>query len=178
MKQIPFLDQVFAPLYGLPCWHVQPGYGQILTLEFGQPHLEVHEPTNRPARTARLRRLYARRTVVVHGAWHLWIYCCDWCVLVRGKVVGDNTSTRRCRRAAQELDGQALISVSLDLDTMRTRFLFDLGASLETTPFDDTGEQWMLYEPSGMVLAVRADRQFLHAEAVTLPDQQKWQPLR
>jgi hypothetical protein len=45
MPTAPIFHKVFCEIYGKPCWNVKPGYGSFFTLEFGKPHLDVHEPT-------------------------------------------------------------------------------------------------------------------------------------
>ena len=157
----------FAPLFGKPCWRVQRGYGSFLTFEFGEPHLEIHEPRAVGAKySPRVRKGLARRRVFVHGDWHLWIYCCDWIVTVRGECVGESSTRERMDRAAAALDGQAINRVTLDTGTGHWSFDFDLGGRLETRPCAETGsgdEQWRLYEPSGCVLTVRGNGSFSHA---------------
>jgi hypothetical protein len=156
------IEAAFLPVYGLPCWNVRPGYGSFLTLEFGEPHLEVHEP--RPSRAGasqRVNHFLARRHVFVHGEWHLWIYCCRWAVYRDGKRIGhsnlDGTSKRPIRRAAEELDGQKLVSVTVDPSRGASTFIFDLGARLDTEPYEAESVQWLLYQPDGRVLTYRAD---------------------
>jgi hypothetical protein len=171
-------DQItrsFSQVYGKPCWGVKRGYGSFLTFEFGRPHLVIHEPR----RTAddvspRVRKALARRLVVVHGDGHLWIYCCDWVVRDGGKVIGDSSNVRRIDRAAAFLDGQKLLSISLRARGARTWFGFDLGGELETVPFDRTSEQWSLYEPTGKVLALRADRCISYVRNKTRPNAERW----
>jgi hypothetical protein len=57
--------------------------------------------------------------------FHIWIYCCDWAVVVDGRIVGDSATTRRIDRAARELDGQRLVDVRVKPRGARTQFLFD-----------------------------------------------------
>jgi hypothetical protein len=59
----------------------------------------------------------------------------------------------------------------------RTRFGFDLGGELETVPFDRTSEQWSLYEPTGKVLALRADRCISYVRNETRPNAERWRKL-
>lgn len=59
------IDQVFQPVYEQPCWNVQPGIGSFLTLEFGQPHLIIHEP--REPQSSQARETTARRLVYPRG---------------------------------------------------------------------------------------------------------------
>lgn len=151
------LEQAFRPLYGQPCWHVQKGIGSFLTLEFGQPALHITEPTPRRK----------RRVAVVHGEWHLWVYCCDWQYWQERQCLSTNaSSTKTIRRAAMKLNGQALVNASI---TARATVLeFDLGGRLElvynATDYDDLEktEQWMLYEPAGYVYTLRADGHYSH----------------
>lgn len=155
----------FRPLYGKPCWNARLGYGSSVTLEFGEPHLEIREPRRpNPSRSPAVQRLLARRRVFIHGEWHLWVYCCNWVVTPIGQRVGESTSARRMEEAMRELDGQALVQVDADLRRSRWYFEFDLGGRLETRPYgaaskyyEGDNEQWLLYEPSGYVLTVRAD---------------------
>jgi hypothetical protein len=121
--------------------------------------------------------------VTVSGDWHLWVYCCDWLVSVGGKRIG-GSSLRQIGWAVHILNGQALIRVDADLRRSRWLFDFDLGARLETRPwdrssphYDETHEQWMLFEPSGYVLSVRADGCYSHHPGDTLPDEEVWIPL-
>lgn len=104
----------------------------------------------------------ARRHVYLQGQWHLWIYCCLWAVRDGARLAGDSSSPRSATRAAAFLDGQQLVSVSIGPRGVRTAFEFDLGGRLLTAPYDRSREQWLLYEPSGKVLVLRADRTLSH----------------
>ena len=162
--------RVLDPLLGRPCWNVKPGWGSFLTMEFGRPALEIRDPIHchGPRTSEKVRKLLARRRVIIHGEWHLWIYCCDWIVSFKGKQVGDSRSPRSYRRAASELDGQKLVGIAIDPRSTRTVFEFDLGGSLETRPYDQD-EQWKLKEPSGHWFTVRADSRYCYAN--------RWRPL-
>jgi len=161
-------------LLGLPCWGVRRGYSSFLTLEFGNPSLFIREPFAATSESARVRRAFARRMVVVRGAWHLWVYCCDWRVESSGKTIGDSSTPRRIDRAARELDGQKLLGITLRPKGARTRFIFDLGAVLETRPYDRRSEQWMLYAPGNKVLSFRADRRYSFDPATQTESEHTW----
>lgn len=150
------LTAAFAPVYGRPCWHVRGGHGSFLTLEFGEPSLQIREP--RRARSPldnRVERRLAQRVVTVRGQWHLWIYCCAWAVTVDGAPVGDSSSDAAIDRAADALDGQKLLRVARAPGPGAWQFDFDLGGRLVTWPYDDA-EQWMLYEPNDLVTTADA----------------------
>jgi hypothetical protein len=67
-----------------------------------------------------------------------------------------------------------LLDVRLSPRGARTSFIFDLGAELETKPYDRASEQWLLYEPDGYVLTWRADRKYAYAEGNRLHKQLTW----
>lgn len=172
------IEARFQPLRGLPCWNAKSGYGSFLTLEFGEPYLDIREPREASSTASkRVQRALARRLVVVHGEWHLWIYCCQWNVYTGKKLVGhsalDSSSKRPIGRAARELDGQKLMHVEVDPSRGASVFSFDLGSRLETQPYDADSEQWMFYQPDGMVLSYRADGAYSHQPGDTPRSEQK-----
>src|SRR5687767_12255528 len=138
------IERSFSGLLGMPCWGVRRGFGSFLTLEFGSPHLVVREPVQpRAEASQRVKRLLAKRSVHARGRWHLWIYGCEWRVQAEGRIIGDWTTPRRIERAVRELNGQKLQDVTVRPRGARTRFAFDLGAELETKPFDRSSERWL-----------------------------------
>jgi hypothetical protein len=171
--------RVFKRLLGKPCWDVRPGYGSFLTLEFGRPHLEIHEPiAARKGVSAKVRERLARRHVRTYGEWHLWIKCCDWEVHFKGKRVGDSSTKLGIRRAADFLNGQKLIQFSLASRKVQSIFVFDLGATLKISPYDkSSGEQWLLFEPSQKVLTLRADGRYRHIRSDLPADKEHWKPI-
>jgi hypothetical protein len=121
----------------------------------------------------RVKRLLARRSVLVRGRWHLRIHSCEWRVRAKGKIVGDWTTPRRIERAARELNGQKLQEVKVTARGAVTVFAFDLGAELETKPYDRSSEQWLLYEPDGRVLTWRADRKYQYGPGDRPPENRR-----
>ena len=174
------VEAAFGPLYGLPCWNVKPGHGSFLTLEFGKPQLEFHEPreTKRP-RSLKVRKHHARRRVIMHGEWHLWVYCCYWNFFLNGSLIGDSNSEKGIQRAVEELNGQKLVSVTANQLLGHSVFEFDLGGRLTTRPYDKTYQepstQWMLFEPSGDILSLRGDGLYSHQPGNTPPKEERWQ---
>ena len=172
------LERSFSPLLELPCWGVSRGFGTFLVLEFGPPQLVVREPALPTAEASRrVQRRLARRSVHVRGRWHLWIHSCAWRVHAKGKTVGDWTTPRRIERAARELDGQKLQDVTVAARGAGTAFAFDLGAELETKPYDRSSEQWLLYEPDGRVLTWRGDRKYQYGSGGRSLQKLKWRGL-
>lgn len=174
------IENAFEPLNDLPCWNVKRGYGSFLTMEFGEPHLKIDElpKTTWSSPIHGKRRRYPHRTVTVRGQWHLWIYCCHWFVMRDGLRIGDSYTDSGIDRAAAELRGQKLISVTVNHLPGRSILTFDLGARLFTRPYSAirwrVPEQWMLYEPSGRVLSFRADGKYSHHPGNTRPEDEVW----
>ena len=172
------IENILRRLYGKPCWGVRRGVGSFLTLEFGRPHLEIHEPiVSRKRVSPKVRKHLARRNIFVHGEWHLWIYCCDWELRSGGRRIGDSSTNVRSRRAADFLDGQRLSGFSISPRKVHCVFEFDLGATLLTWPYDKSSEQWLLYEPSHKVLVLRADGCYRHGRSDKNEDTGEWKPI-
>lgn len=176
MRTDPAFEQSFRRLYGKPCWNARRGYGSFLTLEFGAPHLLVREPRKAsPGSSAKLRKHYARRRVTLRGDWHLWIYCADWTVYdKRQRVAHSEAPKAKIDKAADLLNGQALTEASFHYRGCRSVFSFDLGGRLVVTPYGPDDEAWMLYEPEGMVLALKGDKTFSYNSRHAAPDSEVW----
>ena len=174
------LQRAFAPLIGLPAWSVQKGQGSFLTMEFGQPHLLIREPTVSQSQYERVRARMAQRMVKPVGEWHLWIYCCHWRGLSKGaEIACSEDPDEKIAAAAQELDGQKLTAIEADPAAGTSRFSFDLGVSLLTWPYDDedNDEQWLLDLPSGDVFTYRADGYYSLGSGKQKEDEMIWLPL-
>ncbi len=171
------INHSLRKIYGQPCWNVRNGHGSFLTLDFGEPRLETREPYVSTSESRRVRELMARRSVSVVGEWHLWIYCCDWQIIVDGKPKVDSSTGPKMERAPRILDGQILERVETKDKGKSWSFVFDLGATLETTPYDRKSEQWTLYEPGNKVLSVRADRKYSYGPEDRSPQKERWLPI-
>ena len=176
------IDSVFQPLIGKMCWDVRSGIGSFLTFQFGEPHVKVTgKPFVSKSKKPRVVRYFARRRVSVYGDWYLWIYLCDWRFFRNDTFIGDSDSNKReLKQIALDLEGQALVSVKV-MGAGITVFEFDLGGRLETRPFlEENGEsepeeQWLLYQPSGMVFTFRSDGKYNH-QMGNEPPIDKWLP--
>lgn len=176
------IQVAFGPVMGLPCWNVKPGQGSFITLEFGQPHIESREPREaKYAKSTKIKKQYARRGVILHGEWYLWIYCCYWNFFLNGQFIGDSRSEKGIQNAVRELNGQKLTGVVANHLLGHSVFEFDLGGRLTTRPYDKPYEapspQWMLFEPSGNVLSFRADGCYSSHPGGTPADKEEWHPL-
>ena len=178
------IDNVFKSIIGKPTWNVNKGVGTTLTFEFGDPHLKIREPkTVKPNTSKKVKQHFARRVITVRGAWHLWIEWCEWKAFNSEVLIGDySSSTRILRKVASEFDGQILTNVIVQKPCFTT-FEFDLGGKLETKPgvvdeeLCEMNHQWSLFEPSGMVLTLRADGYYCHKPGKEFIYPQDWIPL-
>jgi hypothetical protein len=166
---IQTFHDAFAPLLGLPAWSVKRGHGSFVTLEFGNPRLDVREPDRslRIVESPRTERILRRRRVTPVGDWHLWIYLSAWELRQGGETIATwDFDVDSVDAALSELDGQVLKTFDLRPSPFETVFDFDLGGQLVVRPYEsaslDPEELWLLYEPSGEVLTLRSDATFCH----------------
>jgi hypothetical protein len=132
-----------------------------------------------PEMSAQVARIFEKRLVTPRGEWHLWIFCCHWRVLSRGEEIAwSEASDKEIAAAVEELDGQVLTAAEADPAKGTSLFKFDLGATLQTWPYDKGDTQWMLYMPSGDVFSYRDDGSYKLAPGNQPPEQEVWHPLR
>lgn len=175
--------EAFQPMLGLPSWLVQRGHGSFVTLEFGQPQIHVGRYVTREADLPGIPTGVELRPTRVRGEWHLWIYCCLWSLTLKGVELSHSESgDKTMARALHLLNGQALTDVTVSPDAS-TDFTFERGFELRTWPAPprtyshEPAEQWMLYEPSGDVLVLRADARYAHHPGTSQEEAQAWLPL-
>ena len=176
------INEIFNPIYGKPCWQVKQGYGSFLTFEFGEPHLDIRGPRQASEQaTEKVKKIAVRRHMYLHGDWHLWIYLCNWRILLKGQEIANHALNRRIiKNAIMEVDGQVLTQVNVN-SSIEFIFEFDLGGRLEVAPnngyYGKTADLWLLYEPSGNVFTLRTDGQYCHKPGDHPPDEKNWEPL-
>ena len=167
------IGSVFADVIGKPCWLAKRGHGSFITMEFGEPHLEVREPAD-----ASSSETLRRRGIAVHGDWHLWIYCCEWRILEEGRVIAHSESPdAEIDKAVRRLDGQKLIGVRVARETGASRIDFEGDLILATSRMDEADpsyENWMLATPDGYWLSYRADGRYSWHDGETMPEQAVW----
>lgn len=165
-RQLEIVDRSVRRLRGEICWDVTYSPITNLSLEFGDPHLEIYEVLAKGA-ARRKRGLIAERRVAAKGRWWLWIYLAFWAMETEGQRVTGSSSVRRIRRACQSLLGQKLVQWDVDASTGASRLTFDLNGVLTVrrTSAKSQGELWILHEPEGYALSVRGDGTYDHEPA-------------
>jgi hypothetical protein len=93
------------------------------------------------------------------------------------KRVGNDSTRSGAQRAADLLDGQKLTRFSLVPKELRCVFDFDLGATLQTVPYDRKGEQWLLFTLNKKALTLRADRRYQYIRSDQTEDKGQWKPI-
>ena len=160
------IERSFREAYGQYCWGVTWDRQTDLWLQFGAPHLDVREPLQAAGGTPRVRRLFRYRRVSARGAWAFAVLAAHWRLeLPDGPPVTGATRSARARTQALAcLSGQRLVAAAVDPGTAATRLDFDLGAALHVRRAapDEPDEMWLLYRPSGYVLAVRGSGEYDH----------------
>jgi hypothetical protein len=173
------ITTVFTPLFGKPCWGVSRVHGSILSFQFGRPRLTIREPFVSSSPSAKVRRLSARRLIKPVGDWNLAVLACHWRVVAFGATLADDgCKLGEIASAIEAIDGQKLIGLKLDAGSRQTLFSFDLGATLETWPYEaSTEDQWSVYMPDGRVLTYRADGRYSLGPGDEKADQHVWRPI-
>lgn len=160
----------------MPCWGVTLGYARNLTLEFGEPHLDIREPKIVDEhRSRQVRDLFARRQVFVRGAWSLWITSVHWAIYLHGDLKARvSSSQRQITETIAWLDGQALVAIEPDDRRGRHTFTFDLGASLVIRRHNGESESWHVHSPDGQVLTAREDGRYSYGPGDRSPKREEW----
>jgi len=179
----PIAD-IIEPVLGHPAWLVQRGHGSFITMEFGAPEVHVGDTKLRKTNIDGAPEKTPQRISYVDGQWHLWIYCCEWLLALDGTLLAhDESGDVTMRRALHVLDGQKLIAVDIEPAGGRTRFTFDLGCLLFTSPAppeayeEEPVEQWCLYLRSGPVLSIRGDGSYTIGDRHQQPADRRWLPV-
>ena len=171
-------------MLGMPCWQTRRIHGSIISMEFGEPRLEITEPRVRPLHIAGAPDRAPRRAAYVYGDWTLTLTDCEWSILLEGALLAHSESSdTTINRALHVLNGQAFESIQVDPDTAATTFTFDLGCALKTRPVpveptaDPPIEKWTLLAPNNVFIEVRADGHYRQGDSNADPDGAEWKRL-
>lgn len=81
------LNSIFLNIKGKIAWDVRIGYGSFITMNFGDPYLDVLDVFIDDPRRHRLATIY--------GDWHLWIYCANWSICKNGTILANSDDKRK-----------------------------------------------------------------------------------
>jgi hypothetical protein len=163
MKADPTAEQLlrshFGPLGSLPCWLVKQGYASCITMEFGEPRLEIREP-----RPGAKHKLFHRRLVTVRGEHHLWINQCEWTITEAGQELAHSESDdKTISRALLQIDGQLLETLEISPTDGECELTFEQQMLIRLKRYeyedaDPSPHLWTLFAPE-IVIGLRADGQ-------------------
>jgi len=177
------IAELMRPATGQPCWLVQHGYGSFVTMEFGEPGVEIGKPLLMRVHIEGAPERSPRRLAAVHGEWHLRVYCCQWLLTLDGvQLAHEESDDITMNRALGVLNGQILTAVEIEPDS-RTRFSFDLGCSLRTYPAPtgtygaEPAVQWKWYARYGPVMLVRDDGAYAVSPLDAKSGDERWLPI-
>jgi len=128
------IGRCFGPIVGKRPWRARLGWGSFLTFEFG-PKIKVKGH--------------------LHGIWHLWIYMCEWDLVVNRQVLNSEDPRTKINRFVRLLEHKPLTDVTVD--SAITAFHFGQHAKLVCRPpsdgnFGPDSPYWMLFMPEDKVL--------------------------
>ena len=151
-----------------PCWRVRWDSQLNLDLSFGRPKVHIRKPYESTARTPPVRALAARRLATVRAEYWLWVYVAHWRITLRdGRTATQSSASRAKDAVCANLEGEKVNKVEINPVTGRTRFIFDLGSTLEVQRVSakEAAEIWTLYKPGGLTLSVRGDGRYRASRA-------------
>jgi hypothetical protein len=165
------LKAVFQPLIGKLVWSVRRGHGTFLTMEFGEPHLDVVEPTETHANASEeIKRHSTRRHVDLCGDWHFWLQHCHWLVTtLYCKAGSEDFGEEMLTAALQELDGQRLVSVERGEIPSSAILKFDMGGQIVIWPAgyaEPDDDQWSLHEFQGGIVSFNCEGELIKEDRV------------
>lgn len=171
------IETTFQKLRNTVCWGVEDDPQLNLSMSFGRPKLIIDEPSCYEGKGDRLREMLSYRKATVRGSWWLWVYHAYWRISLGGfSAATTSSSLRKKKRAFALLSGQKVVAATVRPQTGATAIEFDLCGRLEIRRFEkaSTKELWLLYEPSGYVLAVRGSGEYSYQPGDAEPKDQKW----
>jgi hypothetical protein len=132
--------ELVSALTGQRTWGVRLGHGSFITLEFGKEET----PSTSDVR---------RKSKLLHGEWHLWVYCCSWRLDTgRSIIAGSEDNRDHIAQALDKLNGKVLKQVRVDLPAFDAVLEFEGSVSLRLfSVYSEGVEHWMLYTPDGVV---------------------------
>ncbi len=153
MKQVAV--EILRSVFDLPCWQVRWDLQVGLDMKFGTPRLEVRQPRASDAKSARVRAMFARRGVFLHGTHWLVASAASWRLELRdGLIVRDTSPVRRLDMAVARLEGEVLQGFRIDTRSGATVLHFDLGARVLIRAHRGNSGEFPLWSLSNATRAV------------------------
>lgn len=140
-------------LTGLCCWDAKNTEFSWLSLNFGDPRLDIREPKDSETlaqyTSARIKLNKSLRHVWLRGDFWVWIDCCHWDIVFRGKKIAHSESRKSVMaKSMGKIDGQIIKKIEIFPDTAQTNFIFDLGGEIQMRRYEDLEDRplWHFYD--------------------------------
>jgi hypothetical protein len=167
-RESSFTKELAKP-QGEICWGVAFSQALNLSMSFGKPHLSC-DPRAIPksswsdfdlgAGSFSLRNPRLTRCVRPEGQYWLCVYISYWSIRFEKHLLASTSSPlRRIQKACADLAGQKVRKITVNRETGKTRFEFDLGSVLEVRRMEQSSkdELWSLSCPNSRYLKVYGD---------------------
>lgn len=162
-------------LEGEICWGVDFSQSLNLSMNFGHPHLRRNASaipksswSDFNLSALSLRPVSHTRHVRAEGQWWLWVYISYWSIRFEKHLLASGSSSlSRIHKVCADLDGQKLKEITVNRETGRTRFEFDLGSVLEIRRMERSSkdELWSLSCPNDYALKVYGDGTYTYGKS-------------
>ena len=159
MKNIQIIENFLKPFIGKHVWDSKKGHGSFLTFNSGSPSIEVHEPRITTVFGESAIKFpkdkFESRDIYIKGEQLIWVYCCNWRIMVQGKIIAHNESSdKEIDNAVDFLDGQILNEIIIDCQKLLVKIQFDLKGQLLIWNNE-------YYEPNTELLMIKMDDKWL-----------------
>lgn len=171
------LEEIFAPVIGKIAFSLKQTHGSCFFVEFGDPHLRIREPiVLRPGASEKSKISLRRRRVFVVGTWSLLVQDCNWTLTNEQRSVCQADAPEDMENVFRGVEGQYLVSASVDEATKTFTLEFDLGGNLKLwsrsdrdPDLDPDEDQWRLHCKDGSSVGYTNDGS-IAVESASDPD--------
>lgn len=153
------VHELITSIVGQLAWSAKSGIGSFITIEFGDPNLEVREPiTAKQSASPKVAELLRRRHVVPIGTWHLWVQEAIWSITAGENKCVFNDDRDLVDEVLRKIDGQRVLAVDFTEGKPGFVIKFDLGGELiiSTAPgqLEADTTAWSLHRWGGPTVSV------------------------
>lgn len=158
------LMKAIHPLLGKIVWHPKHSTGSMISLEFGEPTMQVREPKT-PSDTSKalsplIQKKLLSRFVVLKGQYSLLFSECSWVLQLDGsEFAHSESSADLIGRSIEGLQGQKIVEIGCRIEKfLQFEFTFDLGLRILTKSLKSSDLHFDLFDNvANKILSVRGD---------------------
>lgn len=176
-----YLKKITSHLIGQIAWNIKHSTGSIISVEFGEPRMEIREPITQRAfsglPTSNSSQALSSRRVILKGEYTLLLWQCAWTLEQNNsEVVNSEFPTDTISELFDCLQGQKVCEVRINFGTLvQFEFVFDLGAKLVTQSLHESDSQFEIFDNiRNKVLSVRGDGAIAYDDPKVGEDEMFW----